>query len=359
MSNAEQLERETEQTRNEIANTLDELRACMTPGHVLDQLADRVGDGATAAFTRNLKHQTVNNPLPVMLIGAGLAWLMLGPRGNSAGGLMRSTADRLRNATNEATDSMRSASDVASRTASDKSTEWSDKASRLGKDTGASLGSGAERARQAAAEAGGSVRDAAGSIAESAQETTARTADSLRDTAGSKADTVQRSASEGYDAVADSARKTASSLSESTKAARQRTLQTGSALVDLCREQPLIVAGLGIAVGAMVGALLPTSEAEDRLMGETSDRVKDRAQDLASEQSESVKEVGERAFDTAQEAFDTSQEEAAKEGAKQQQKDGSEPAANRTTAHEATLAPSEPSNAEWKGQPWKAEDAPL
>lgn len=348
MSQAEQLERETEQTRNEIANTLDELRACMTPGHVLDQMADRISDGAAAAFTRNLKDQTVNNPLPVMLIGAGLAWLMLGPRGN---GLMRSTADRLRNATNEATDSMRSATDAASRTASDKSTEWSDKASMLGKDTGASLSSAAERARQAAAETGSSMRETAGSIAESAQETTARTADSMRDTAGSMVDTVQRSASEGYDTVADSARRTASSLSESTKAAGQRTLQTGSAFVDLCREQPLIVTGLGIAVGAMVDALLPASETEDRLMGETSDRVKDRAQDLASEQYESAKEAGERAFDTAQ-------EEAAKEGAKQQQKDGSEEAANRAKAHEATLAPDEPSN-EWRGQPWKAEDAPL
>src|SRR5437868_12603494 len=185
MSHAEQLERETEQTRTQIANTLDELRACMTPGHVLDQLADRVSDGATAAFAQNLKHQTVNNPLPVMLIGAGLAWLMLGPRGNSAGGVMRSAADRLRNATNEATDAMRSATDAASRTASDKTTEWSDQASRFGKDTGASVSSATERARQAGAEAGGSMRDVAGSMAEPEQETTARTADSIRGTAGS------------------------------------------------------------------------------------------------------------------------------------------------------------------------------
>jgi hypothetical protein len=78
MSHAEQLERETEQTRAEISSTLDELRACMTPGHVLDQMVDRVSGGTGAAFMRNL------NPLPVTLIGAGLAWLMLGSRGTSA-----------------------------------------------------------------------------------------------------------------------------------------------------------------------------------------------------------------------------------------------------------------------------------
>jgi ElaB/YqjD/DUF883 family membrane-anchored ribosome-binding protein len=350
MSHAEQLERETEQTRTQIANTLDELRACMTPGHVLDQLADRVSDGATAAFAQNLKHQTVNNPLPVVLIGAGLAWLMLGPRGSSAGDFMRGTADHLRNATNEATDTMRSATDAAGRTPSDKSTEWSDKASRLGKDTGASLSSATERAKQAAAETGTSALDSAGSMAKSAQETTARTADSIRDTAGSMADSVQRSASERYDAIADGARRTASSLSESTKAARQRTLQTGSAFVDLCREQPLIVTGLGIAVGAMIGALLPATETEDRLMGETSDRVKDRAQDLASEQYENAKEVGEHALKTAQ-------DQAVK--ATKQQEGGSEDAVNRAKSHEATLVPDQTENGEWRGQPWKPEDAPL
>ena len=40
MTDAERFERESEQARAEIANTLDERRACMTPGHVLDQLAD-------------------------------------------------------------------------------------------------------------------------------------------------------------------------------------------------------------------------------------------------------------------------------------------------------------------------------
>jgi hypothetical protein len=357
MSHAEQLEREAEQTRTRIANTLDELRACVTPGHVLDQLADRVSDGATAAFTRNLKNQTVNNPLPVMLIGAGLAWLMLGPRRTSSGGLMRNTADNLADAASGAADSVRSTTDAASRTASGKSAEWSDQASRLSKEAAANLSSAAERARQAAADAGSSARDAAGSLATSAQQATADTADAVRDTASSMADQMQRRTSEGYDAVAEEVRRTASTLSESTKAAGQRTLQTGSAFVDLCRGQPLVLAGLGIAAGAMIGALMPSTEAEDRLMGETSDRLKDRAKDLAADQYEGAKEAGERAFDTAQ-------EEAAKQGAKQQQREGgSDGAANRAKVHEqpdeATLAPGEPSDGEWRGQPWKAEDAPL
>jgi hypothetical protein len=345
MSHAEQLERETEQTRAEISSTLDELRSRMTPGHVLDQLVDRVSDGAGAAFTRNLKDQTVSNPLPVMLIGAGLAWLMLGSRGTSAGGLMHGTADRLRNVAGDAADSMREATDAASRTASDKSSEWGDAASRLGKEASANLGSTTERARRSATEVGGSIREAAGSVAESAQQATS-------DAAGSMTDSAQRSAAAGYEAVADSARRTASTVSESTKAVGQRTWRTGSTFLDLCREQPLMLTGLGIAVGAMIGALLPATETEDQLMGQTSDRVKERAQDAASEQYQDVKEAGERVVEAVE-------DEAQKLAGTEEEGGSKDEMAGHAKAHEARLAPEQQADPEWKGQPWKAENAPL
>ncbi|KRR27590.1 hypothetical protein [Bradyrhizobium retamae] len=271
---------------------------------------------------------------------------MLGSRGASAGGLMRGTADRLRNAAGDAADSMRSATDSASRTASGRSSEWGDAASRLGKETGASLNSTAERARQSATEAG-SIREAAGSVAGLAQQATSDAADAMRDTAGAMTDSVQRSAAAGYEAAADSARRTASTLSESTKAVGQRTWQTGSTFVDLCREQPLMLTGLGVAIGA----LLPPTDTENQLMGRTSDRVKERAQDVASEQCQGVKEAGERVVEAVQ---DEAQQMAGMEegGSKDEM-------AGHAKAHEASLAPEQHADPEWKGQPWKAENAPL
>src|SRR4051812_9472711 len=96
MSNVEQLEQETEQTRKQLSDTLDELRASMTPGRLIDQISERLSDGAPAEFTRNLKDQVVGNPLPVAAIGASLAWLMLGPRigsGAKAGASGRGNAN--------------------------------------------------------------------------------------------------------------------------------------------------------------------------------------------------------------------------------------------------------------------------
>ena len=38
-------------------------------------------------------------------------------------------------------------------------------------------------------------------------------------------------------------------------------------------EQPLLLGALGLAAGALIGALLPTTEAEDRLLGDARDKT--------------------------------------------------------------------------------------
>jgi hypothetical protein len=91
MTNSEQLERETQSCREELAQTLDELRARMTPGEVVDQLVDYAQDTTGGLFFQHLKQQVANNPLPVALMGAGFAWLMFG-KGVSASRLRQSTA---------------------------------------------------------------------------------------------------------------------------------------------------------------------------------------------------------------------------------------------------------------------------
>ena len=68
MTYSEQLERETETCRNELADTLDELRTRMTPGEVVDQLVDYAKDTTGGQFFENLKQQIANNPLPVALV---------------------------------------------------------------------------------------------------------------------------------------------------------------------------------------------------------------------------------------------------------------------------------------------------
>src|ERR1044071_5264728 len=67
MTHSAQLERETEQTRARVEQTLDELRARMSPGQLLDQATGYFRTGGGRVFVDNLRHQVVDNPLPVTL----------------------------------------------------------------------------------------------------------------------------------------------------------------------------------------------------------------------------------------------------------------------------------------------------
>ena len=71
---SEQLEREAEVARSNLAADLDELRHRMTPGQIVDEVADYARDTPVAEFTRNLIRDLRENPLPILLIGAGIAW---------------------------------------------------------------------------------------------------------------------------------------------------------------------------------------------------------------------------------------------------------------------------------------------
>jgi hypothetical protein len=73
------LEHETERARSNVTELLDELRLRVSPGEMVDQIVGYAGDGA-GEMVRNLGSQLRNNPLPALLVGVGVAWLMLGDR---------------------------------------------------------------------------------------------------------------------------------------------------------------------------------------------------------------------------------------------------------------------------------------
>ena len=51
MAHSEQLERDTQSCRDQLADTLDELRARMSPGEVVDQLVDYAQDSSSRSRT--------------------------------------------------------------------------------------------------------------------------------------------------------------------------------------------------------------------------------------------------------------------------------------------------------------------
>jgi hypothetical protein len=72
-----QLEREAEQTRSQLAATLEELRGRITLGQLVDQTLDYARESNIGELARNLGRDARDNPLPLALIGTGIAWLMM------------------------------------------------------------------------------------------------------------------------------------------------------------------------------------------------------------------------------------------------------------------------------------------
>ena len=66
-------------------------------------------------------------------------------------------------------------------------------------------------------------------------------------------------------------------------------------------EHPLAVAAAALGLGMLAGFLIPSTETEDRLMGEASDELKDRAREYAEQGKEVVQATGRAAFDQLRE----------------------------------------------------------
>ena len=71
---SEQLEHEAEEARGELAISLEELRARMTPGEIVDGVVEYARETPVADFIRNLVRDVRESPLPLLVIFAGIAW---------------------------------------------------------------------------------------------------------------------------------------------------------------------------------------------------------------------------------------------------------------------------------------------
>jgi ElaB/YqjD/DUF883 family membrane-anchored ribosome-binding protein len=273
MASSAQLEQEAEQTRSHLAQTLDELRERITPGQLVDQAVDYAKDSGGGMFVRNLGRQATANPLPVALIGAGTAWLML------SNGRQQSRAASI---------------DRAAETAIDR-------ARRTMNEAGAQVGEFGEKT-------GAQAKDFAQDMSQRASDWVADSKGRVGDRVSSAFQTAGSSASEAYGRVADQARDASSTMANTVSGFGQRTALASRDFLQFCRTQPLVLAGLGMALGAVIGALIPPTETEDQLMGQTSDRLKDQAADVAQEQYERAKDIAQTGLEETKAAAAQSSE---------------------------------------------------
>jgi hypothetical protein len=275
------LRQESERTREELATTVGalrervgdtaaELKTMVSPAHIKQEIKDYVRQ-ERESLIEAMQRKARENPLQVAAIGAAVAYPALSllravptPLWLIGAGLFLTT-----------TRGQRTVKEVQAKV-DDTVQQTSEKVSELATSVQSDLEGRVAGVRDMVAEARDAASAKVGSLTEQARAAFHDAHDALTGAAGGAA----AQASAAADRVAATGAETAGNLKD--RAAGMAT-SSQNAVVDFAKQNPLLVAGLGAAVGALIAASIPPSEAENRLFGSGSEKLKDKAREAAAQ----------------------------------------------------------------------------
>jgi ElaB/YqjD/DUF883 family membrane-anchored ribosome-binding protein len=281
----EEIEDDIERKRADVSSTIDAIQDKLTPGQLMDQAVAYLRTSGPADFGSNLGRTVRDNPVPVALIGVGIAWLVMSGQ-QRAGGPPRDAWRSSRHAggwyEGDAGLDYDGSYGVDYAFADDESMAGEPGAMQRAREAGSDLkeraGEMGAQARERAQALGHRVSEGASSMGERARETVEEYRQRMRSAAGG-------------------ARSRVSGMGQRSQQQYYRARDSVSHMVD---EQPLVLGALGVAIGAALGAALPSTRQENEWMGRTRDDLLEGARETFREQAESVKGAAERVAKTAQ-----------------------------------------------------------
>ncbi len=263
------IERELDQTRTRLDGHLSELGQ-LSPGQLLDDVMRYFRGPEGAEFGRNLLQSVRGNPLPAAITGIGLTWLMASnPRpGTQAaapavassfnvGGHAAMTA-RVRTAEQEVV----RRHDEAEQAYTERLVDARWRALGLARHEQDTSESFSHRVTHAL---------------NSAQKMVMERVHDLQAQAGATAGSVGSFASRVGHSVGDAALRAGGVVAQGSRA----TGQAGGNLIAALTESPVLLGALGLAAGALLGALVPQSEREEAALGQLTGQTRDGARSLA------------------------------------------------------------------------------
>ncbi|NDW07804.1 DUF3618 domain-containing protein [Jiella pacifica] len=298
-TDTDRLEREAESHRANLDSTFDALRDRLSVGQIVDEVSGYLKEGQGADTVKNLGRQVRDNPLALGLVGAGLAWLLLGDGARGKGQEMsdrytRWREDREYDRFDEAfpphdgdvTDdrSAPSRQYVGSSTTTSKGTG----------STGPGIGS---KVADAASSVGAAGSSAASSVSESAK----TAGQSVSDAASSAGDAARRGFHDASDSVSHASSTAMHSARRTGRSAYRAGARAQRNVADLIHDEPLVFGAIALAIGAAVGALLPATRTEDEWMGETRDHLRDDAYEQGRETLHKAENVAAKTYEAVSE----------------------------------------------------------
>jgi ElaB/YqjD/DUF883 family membrane-anchored ribosome-binding protein len=312
------LKQGAERTRAEFTDTVDQLRSKVS--ETVSDFRERVSPDAIKAEvgdyfrTRGdlLLDKARENPLQAAAIGAGLAYPLLGivrsiPApvlmigaglfllGTSSGQkvsrkfgvIATDLSDQIVDRADAVRRNIHDAQDAASDgIASVKSTVSSGLGSlkQQTSATSATLSEGTGQLRENAASLAGFVSDRIDDLKQKAGASIGTSSDAVRQGATAAGAMVQNAAETATDFGTD----TAVNLRDRAVETSQKATTILSATI---QQNPLLVVGIGLAIGMLIASALPRSDVERGLMGDVSADVQKRASDMASQGFDAAKDM--------------------------------------------------------------------
>ena len=250
-------------TQERLGDTVEEIGERFNPTRLKQELKSDIRD-ATIGKVENMAQQTADmvsdaqrslmqsireNPVPAVMVGIGLGWMILNASNRKKQmGSDSQYGDYQRGGSRSTYDEQRRA---------DWSTMYDDHQER-GYDQQPS--GTMNRARNKASEV----------------------VDSVKQKTSELADQTQRKASEMGERVADQT--------------RVQTRRVEQAFQD----NPLVIGAAALALGLAAGLAIPSTEKEAELVGDTRDELMDKVRDVAEDTKEKVQQVAERVIDQAE-----------------------------------------------------------
>jgi ElaB/YqjD/DUF883 family membrane-anchored ribosome-binding protein len=278
-------------TRRRMDDTMDALGDRLQPRHLLDEILgflrggsgdgdsrlkavrDKVtssADTAIHAVTDTIKQ----NPMPALLIGAGVAWMIYESRRDKSSDYNEEYYARRRREEGNRYDPD---------THYDRPLEYP-----------ASMGSERqwdEQARSSLAEGEEKLGDKVSAAADQVKEKLANVGEATREKVGA----LRERAGEKLQAVKERAGEMTDRVKESTREAYSRTRDR---VVTTTEQHPIEVGLVALAAGVIAGLALPTPNVVNRTVGPTADRLRNRTREMGNELMEKGKRVA-RAATTA------------------------------------------------------------
>ena len=261
-SNRARLTDTVEELRTQVSDTATDIKERLSPAAIKAEVSDYVRDSGTQLWD-TMQKRAHDNPLQAVAIGAAVAYpalkllrampaplLLIG-----AGLFLSRSSARPPEALRNVADAVRSKAEEAVERASSALEEASDTARRSFHDAKDVVHGGVDAVIDRASGAVDALRDRAASGTESAKATVAETANSIQ---------------------------------SQTEAMVEKARQTVSTTWD---QNPLLVAGIGLAIGAVLAAAFPTTSAEQTVFGDANNALQRKAGEVVGKGVDAAKDV--------------------------------------------------------------------